>query len=239
MRAQQRALLAPSSRWRKEWVKPASASGQSSYKVLKWVKFDEGGEGAEEGDQPTEEQVTVAITGAQTLLAPPTAGESAPDTPSASAAVGSSLAATPGGSLHVPSVGGATGTTTPGISTGANTPTLVPPPPTGSHPVLGPSSLSQTVGYAARSPVAELASDPGVPGDEASDPADRPPTTRQTESHSIQADLVPGREDRGDDLEMEAEQREHDVRLVPELVGVEARDARTALGVSDYFSYQC
>merc|ERR1712093_875661 len=43
----------------------------------------------------------------------------------------------------------------------------------------------------------------------------------------------PGKEDLGTAMQVEAEQREHDVNLVPELVGGEAASTRAALGIAD------
>ena len=42
--------------------------------------------------------------------------------------------------------------------------------------------------------------------------------------------LQPGVEDDGGNMQVEMEQREHDVRLAPELVGQEAEETRAALG---------
>lgn len=206
LRALQRALLAPSSRWKKEWVKPVGPSGQSSYRVLKWVKYDEGGETADDGEQPTEEQVTAAVSGAENLMTQPQEAAETATEPAGSESA-TNLLAVPADAAK--DQGSSSGAVTPGISTGANTPTLVPPPPTAGH-ALGRSSLSQQIPLM------------GSPAVQARSPADV----------AEDSTLVPGTEDRGDDMQMEAELREHDVRMVPELVGQEAKETRAALGES-------
>lgn len=47
---------------------------------------------------------------------------------------------------------------------------------------------------------------------------------------SADPSLKPGKEDDGGDMEVEQEQREHDVRLAPELIGKEAEETRAVLG---------
>lgn len=191
LREAQKKLLAPSSRWRKEWVKPGAASGaQSSYKIMKWVKYDEGGENAEDSEQPTEEQVTAAITGARTLLEPPGSNTGTPapagtGTPSAQAS-SSMLATVPANASTAPSP-------------------------------AAPASESQAKEVQPES----TAADAGAP---------TAPTVTVQEEAPKEPSLQPGVEDDGGNMQVEMEQREHDVRLAPELVGTEAEETRAALG---------
>lgn len=263
LRAQQRALLAPSARWRKEWVKPASITGQSSYKVLKWVKYDEGGETAEDSEQPTEEQVTAAITGAQTLLVSsntPATGDT-PGTPLASGAP------TPGTSLLAPpsesKADGARSPSTLGIDTTTTSMVASPAAPapeetrtavadTTSKPIDGARSAAEEAASEARpaliessAAVTDAVASPKMMDVDTEKPAteaaaqvaqeQRATTATTTEPLNASASEVehstqPGTEDLGTDMQVEAEQREHDTNLVPELVGAEAASTRAALG---------
>ena len=244
LRAQQRALLAPSSRWRKEWVRPESSSagsatkgsgekpssgnptgsGGGGYRVLKWVKYDEGGELAEEGEQPTEEQVTAAITGAKTLLepAPTPALEPTATTAATSPAENVETAPVTEGNTPAPppSLTAHSQSQQPSsmlaVSPGSS-PAAAPPPTTtslASAPAFTPSPLKEQQLPTANSGEAMTLSDSG----------------RQTVQEKQLASLAPGREDDGGDMVVEAEQREHDVRMAPELVGEEAAATRAALG---------
>ena len=173
---------------------------------MKWVKYDEGGETAEDSEQPTEEQVTAAITGARTLLEPPgsNAGTPAPaGTPAASGAQSSS---------SMPN-------TIPG-----NTPSA-PSPAVASQPQPQPASA-----------IPESA----APEVKAEQPQETIPV--QTEQQAVtrtpqeqvaeEASLVPGKEDEGGNMEVEQEQREHDVRMAPELIGKAGEEMRAVLGES-------
>ena len=126
----------------------------------------------EEGEQPTEEQVTAAVTGAQTLLLP----AENPGTPSV---IASSSALTPA----------------PPASTSTNSAVQIP------HKVLAVSSSANV-------------------------------SPSNGQGSSMSDSLIPGKEDEGSSLQIETELREHDVRMVPELIGEEAASARATLGKS-------
>ena len=92
------------------------------------------------------------------------------------------------------------------------------PPPTTTAPAFAPSPLKEQQLPAADNGEAMTLSD--------SDGQIVQPQEKQV------ASLAPGREDDGGDMVVEAEQREHDVRMAPELVGEEAAATRAALGRS-------
>jgi hypothetical protein len=208
LRAQQRALLAPASRWKKEWVKPSSLSGSSNYKVLKWIKQEDLPEAAE---QPTEEQVTAAITGARTLLQPQSAAET-PSTPLASGAATPATASALG-----PSALGLPGNST------------LPP----SEVATPSSSTAPDQMLPAQAGQSSATSDTQM----ASNAVDVTQSNAQ-EPESMTLDTIPGREDMASDAQVEIEQREHDVRIAPELIGEEGAASRAALGRSTIYINQ-
>ena len=73
---------------------------------------------------------------------------------------------------------------------------------------------------------------PAADNGEAMSLSDSNGQTVQQQQEKQVASLAPGREDDGGDMVVEAEQREHDVRMAPELVGEEAAATRAALGGS-------
>ena len=177
---------------------------------MKWVKYDEGGETAEDSEQPTEEQVTAAITGARTLLEPPgsNAGTPAPaGTPAASGTQSSSsmLSTIPGDTPSAPS------------------------PAVASQPQPQPQPQP-----------ASAIPESAAPEVEAEQPQETiPPQVEQQvvartpqEQVAEEASLVPGKEDEGGNMEVEQEQREHDVRMAPELIGKAGEEMRAVLGES-------
>ncbi|KAK9897396.1 hypothetical protein P389DRAFT_56448 [Cystobasidium minutum MCA 4210] len=223
LRANQRALLAPVARWRKEPVK----LGNSNIRVTKWVKWvEEGGE----DDQVTEEQLSASVDGANSFLQPaaaPTAATSA--TPTA---------------VNTPAVN------TPGINTsGSQTPLIAIKPEntslsipgaeaTTDQSLLQPASLTNapliTSPLAANTESAVV--DAASAETSAAGPSDTLATVRTDVSVTAptqETDTNPGEADDGSNMQVETEQREYDTNMAPELQGAEAEQTRTLLGVGD------
>lgn len=193
-------------------------TGNSNIRVTKWVKWlEEGGE----DDQVTEEQLTASVDGANSFLQPaaPAIGTSAPPT-----------------AVNTPAVN------TPGINTsGSQTPLIAIKPETLSIPaaettsedgLLQPTSLANAP--LITSPLANtenvvleapsttdsaqtIAPAMAVAVEEAVPQGDKP-------------DTVTGEGDDGTNMQVEAEQREYDTNMVPELQGAEAEQTRAILG---------
>lgn len=196
-------------------------TGNSNIRVTKWVKWlEEGGE----DDQVTEEQLTASVDGANSFLQPaaPAIGTSAPPT-----------------AVNTPAVN------TPGINTsGSQTPLIAIKPETLSIPaaetasedgLLQPTSL-------ANAPLitSPLANTENVvleaPSTIDSSQTVAPATTVVAEEAIPQGDkldTVPAEGDDGTNMQVEAEQREYDTNMVPELQGAEAEQTRALLGEQD------
>lgn len=227
--------------------------GNSNIRVTKWVKYIEEGQEGDEADQVTEEQLTASVTGAESFLQPAagtglvTAATSVPtstvNTPAstgpllaqpvtASAAAPSALSqsmtmqepsiqdiqavSTIDGSLAVDSVTGNASIIAEG-STTATDPSIAP-------------AIESSQAHSGAAAAAAVDSSTGVP--EAS-------TTILTDTTSsalppLQAS-EPGQQSNTlnpveNQMEVEAEQREVDTLLAPELIGKEAESTRAALG---------
>lgn len=199
--------------------------GNSNIRVTKWVKWlEEGGE----DDQVTEEQLTASVDGANSFLQPaaPATGTSAP--PSA---------------VNTPAVN------TPGINTsGSQTPLIAIKPDSSLAPPVPDSAAGEALLQSEQLANAPLKPSPlGVTSESAvqeSTPAEAPqvqpelvPVSEISVSQDITVDeqlpsTVPGIGDDGGNMQVEAEQREYDTNMVPELQGAEAETTRTILGQS-------
>lgn len=192
--------------------------GNSNIRVTKWVKWLE--EGADEDDQVTEEQLTASVDGANSFLQPAAAATAASMPPSAvntppvnTPAINTSgsetplIAIKPGMGLEVP------GTVTP---VGESSLQL---PPSSTLPIdpspLGTQSETATT---------------DVQVDSQADLAISSMVTEENPQEMSARDTVPGEGDDGSNMQVEADQREYDTNMVPELQGAEAAQTRTLLG---------
>lgn len=192
--------------------------GNSNIRVTKWVKWLE--EGADEDDQVTEEQLTASVDGANSFLQPAAAATAASMPPSAvntppvnTPAINTSgsetplIAIKPGMGLEVP------GTVTP---VGESSLQL---PPSSTLPIdpspLGTQSETATT---------------DVQVDSQADLAISSMVTEENTQEMSARDTVPGEGDDGSNMQVEADQREYDTNMVPELQGAEAAQTRTLLG---------
>lgn len=160
---------------------------------------------AEEGDQPTEEQVTAAITGAQTLFLP----EDTSGTPSGLAHAALSSAVAPNASSSLMPPGRSIKAESSSSPRAANK-----EPSVTSNPSIAPS---------------QIGSDPQLSDNVALSVSIA--SIQDSRNKATSADPEPTKEDAETDMQVESELREHDVRMAPELVGPEAASTRAALGL--------
>jgi hypothetical protein len=202
--------------------------------VTKWVKWLE--EGADdEADQVTEEQLTASVDGANSFLQP--------------AAVASVAASAPQSTVNTPAVN------TPAVNmSGAGTPLVAIQPgiitemtqamaeAEGNDVSTLPDTTAEapsnqvdttilpesTAGEKAEIEQPVLAAEEvassteglAVPGNEA----------QGATTEAAVLDTTPGQADEGSNMQVEAEQREYDTNMAPELQGQEAEQTRTILG---------